>query len=537
MAKAKDEITISKIIDIEKTARYYLLQSSTASVPSKPTTNPPGGSWSTTEPSYTSGSTSTLYFVDLTVMSDDSFSYSAVSKSSSYEAAKAAYNKASNVEKTVTDFKQTSEGWQMNWDKILNGKDANTSKHTDYITFKDGNIKLGDSISTKTLEVSNESVEISYGNTVIAKFGEETRIGDPNARNVVINDGGFKVMNADVTLAHLGYGSTTNDKAPYYTFGTRVIDYEDANRKISSPGALSVVEGDNNLAGHIATHAEGTETKALHIAAHSEGQKTIAAGIASHAEGEATAAYGYASHAEGSESSATGTASHVEGTGTFASGAQSHASGLHTHAYGTAQTVIGKWNNQYGYDSNLLPSQSDNDAYDFNKYLFIIGNGTDESHRSECHAVDVDGNAYYAGNVSALSFNGHTIESNIPTDAKFTDTNTWRPVVDNLTSDDTDKSLSAKQGKTLKNAIDTIASSKQIGTVTCTAKANTPTATHVNFPKAFASAPIVLLNPLTAVPGTVFKGCSATNITTTGFDLYVTRTDNGNTSVKWIAII
>ena len=73
-------------------------------------------------------------------MSDNTFSYSAVSKSSSYEAAKAAYNKASNVEKTVTDFKQTSEGWQMNWDKILNGKEANTSKHTDYITFKAGNI-------------------------------------------------------------------------------------------------------------------------------------------------------------------------------------------------------------------------------------------------------------------------------------------------------------------------------------------------------------------------------------------------------------
>ena len=130
MAKAKDEITISKIIDIEKTVRYYLLQSSTESSPSKPTTNPPGDSWSTTEPNYTSGSTSTLYFVDLTVMSDDSFSYSAVSKSSSYEAAKAAYNKATNVEKTVTTFQQTTEGWQMNWDKILNGKDANISKHT-----------------------------------------------------------------------------------------------------------------------------------------------------------------------------------------------------------------------------------------------------------------------------------------------------------------------------------------------------------------------------------------------------------------------
>ena len=36
------------------------------------------------------------------------------------------------------------------------------------------------------------------------------------------------------------------------------------------------------------------------------------------------------------------------------------------------------------------------------------------------------------------------------------DTNTWRPVVDNLTSQDADKSLSAKQGKVLQEKIDTI---------------------------------------------------------------------------------
>lgn len=99
--KAKAEITLSRIIDIESVTRYYLLQSSTASAPSKPTANPPGGNWKTTEPSYTSGSTNTLYFVDLTVMTNGTFSYSAVSKSSSYEAAKEAWNKANNAQNTA----------------------------------------------------------------------------------------------------------------------------------------------------------------------------------------------------------------------------------------------------------------------------------------------------------------------------------------------------------------------------------------------------------------------------------------------------
>ena len=42
--KAKAEITLASIRDVKSTTRYYLLQSSTASKPSKPSANPPGGS-------------------------------------------------------------------------------------------------------------------------------------------------------------------------------------------------------------------------------------------------------------------------------------------------------------------------------------------------------------------------------------------------------------------------------------------------------------------------------------------------------------
>jgi hypothetical protein len=422
MIKAKAEITISKIIDIEKTVRYYLLQSSTSSVPSKPASNPPGGNWITTEPSYTTGSTNTLYFVDLTIMSDGSFSYSAVSKSSSYEAAKAAYNKAvsaessantanskidnlkvggrnlyrgtkdfsgnwvnkngwtedgtydgltvrkksspwgvlcqkidaiqsevytcslyikidvlnnfqmlpnlggtgvkynilskdtsvteintwkriwmtievtedgvmqfgvepkniggnvwicglklekgtiatdwtpapedletrvTNAETQITSNKeaidlratktevttakndaiaaaekysdtqlttkadaitstvttlskdyngykqssttaiQNAQGWQLNWDKILNGKEANTSKHTDYITFKNGTMSLGDSSSSKSLEVSNKNVNVKSGDDIVASFGDEIVLGNESNNSYYMKASGF----------------------------------------------------------------------------------------------------------------------------------------------------------------------------------------------------------------------------------------------------------------------------------------------------------------------------------------------------------
>lgn len=99
--KASAHITLSFVVDVEAYYRYYLLQASTLAKPSKPTTNPPSDSWTDSEPTYTAGSTNSLYFVDLTVFSDGTWSYSEVSLSSSYEAAKEAYNKAVAAQNSV----------------------------------------------------------------------------------------------------------------------------------------------------------------------------------------------------------------------------------------------------------------------------------------------------------------------------------------------------------------------------------------------------------------------------------------------------
>lgn len=111
---AKAEITISKIASVEKITRYYLLQSSTAAVPSKPADGTAiSSNWSKTEPSYTSGSTNTLYFVDQTILSDSTIKYSEVSKSSSYEAAKEAWNKANNAQNTADSANDKIDGLQV----------------------------------------------------------------------------------------------------------------------------------------------------------------------------------------------------------------------------------------------------------------------------------------------------------------------------------------------------------------------------------------------------------------------------------------
>lgn len=59
---------------------------------------------------------------------------------------------------------------------------------------------------------------------------------------------------------------------------------------------------------------------------------------------------------------------------------------------------------------------------------------------------------YFSGGKPVAT--GYTIAKSVPADAKFTDTNTWRGIQNNLISDSTDQSLSAAQGKALKTLVD-----------------------------------------------------------------------------------
>mgnify|MGYP000790531416 FL=1 len=175
-----------------------------------------------------------------------------------------------------------------------------------------------------------------------------------------------------------------------------------------------------------------------------------------------------------SNNTASGENSHAEGNCNIAEGKNSHVEGYGNTASGENSHAGGTGNYAIGNSQTVVGRYNE----DVDGALLIVGNGT-SSARSNAMVVTEK------GDVQASSFNGHTITT---------------------------------------------------GTAVCAAVANKPTATHVKFQETLPKVPAVLLDPLTTVPGTVFKGCSATNITTTGFDLYVTRTDNGDTSVKWVAI-
>ena len=149
-------------------------------------------------------------------------------------------------------------------------------------------------------------------------------------------------------------------------------------------GMVSHAEGRFTVAGEegvesYGAHAEGWETKALNDAAHAEGMDTTASGLASHAEGRHTTASGLQAHAEGDRTTASGHYSHSEGDTTVANGRACHVQGK----YNIIEDVPGDPHVNYG------------------KYAHIVGNGTSHTNRSNAHTLDWDGNAWYAGSITA----------------------------------------------------------------------------------------------------------------------------------------
>lgn len=152
----------------------------------------------------------------------------------------------------------------------------------------------------------------------------------------------------------------------------------------TASGTAAHAEGSVSTASGQAAHAEGQNTTASHMAAHSEGMMTNASGQFSHAEGQNTKATNTATHAEGLMTEANGQFSHAEGQITKANGMGSHAEGLQTIASIDAQHVEGKFNIE------------DTEG----TYLHIAGNGTNKE-RGNAYTLDWDGNAWFAGKVSA----------------------------------------------------------------------------------------------------------------------------------------
>ena len=190
-------------------------------------------------------------------------------------------------------------------------------------------------------------------------------------------------------------------------------------------GAYAFAEGMTTTASGDCSHAEGYYTTASGYSSHAEGMTTTASGDCSHAEGAGTSAEGVLSHAEGSDTTAIGGCSHAEGYGTTAEGDCSHAegdqsvaNGTTSHAEGYMTTANGNFSHTEGVETLTAEACAHAEGYgtvaasqgqhvqgafnvvDYdNTYAHIIGNGENDSSRSNAHTVTWDGAAWYAGQI------------------------------------------------------------------------------------------------------------------------------------------
>lgn len=250
----------------------------------------------------------------------------------------------------VTDLTTTLDGKADGSD--IPTKVSDLDNDSSFATTSQVTTAKNQAVSAAATDATNKAN--SAAQTATSYIGIETdgiKVGKNIASTtdyMLITGSGQDLVAKGVTLAHFGYatgkdssGSTSSDKYPYYTFGTRSSDTS------STRGNYSFVEGLNNKASAIASHAEGYNCEAT----------------------------GFRSHAEGAYTNAVGANSHSEGWETEAAGANSHASGEYTTAGYTNQFVCGQFN------SNQSSS------------LFEVGNGANHA-PSNAFSVDSSGNIY-----------------------------------------------------------------------------------------------------------------------------------------------
>lgn len=207
---------------------------------------------------------------------------------------------------------------------------------------------------------------------------------------------------------------TASQYAKAYTLGIRAANSVKGGMSTAegqeciASGRYSHAEGHGSQATGSSAHAEGVSSQATGTGSHAEGSNTQATSNGSHAEGLYTEANGYGAHAEGQHCKAILDSDHAEGSNCIASGGSSHAEGdecvaserwAHAQNEGTiankwGQTALGTYNEA---DTAPATAVHPNGYTDFGHYAVIIGNGWEETARSNALTVDWQGNVDMAG--------------------------------------------------------------------------------------------------------------------------------------------
>lgn len=122
-----------------------------------------------------------------------------------------------------------------------------------------------------------------------------------------------------------------------------------------------------------------------------------------------------------------------------------------------ANPMTFNWSGKDGQPTWLWGGEDGSNMYVYNPSKFNVNSAktaasADSAKKLTTNAGSATQPVYFSNGVPVATI--YTLGKSVPANAVFTDTNTWRGVQNNLTSDSTDQSLSAAQGKALKALVD-----------------------------------------------------------------------------------
>lgn len=122
-----------------------------------------------------------------------------------------------------------------------------------------------------------------------------------------------------------------------------------------------------------------------------------------------------------------------------------------------ANPMTFNWSGKDGQPTWLWGGEDGGNMYVYNPSRFNVNSAktaasADSAKKLTTNAGSATQPVYFSNGVPVATT--YTLGKSVPANAVFTDTNTWRGVQNNLTSDATDQSLSAAQGKVLKALVD-----------------------------------------------------------------------------------
>ena len=232
------------------------------------------------------------------------------------------------------------------------------------------------SIAMGTINKSSGQYSTALGFSTTASGDNSTAIGSRTTAS-----GSYSTALGSRTTAS-GYGSTAMGESTTASgaSSTAMGQYSTASGAYSTAmGQYSTASGDNSTAIGSSTTASGASSTAM-------GLFTKASGSRSTAMGSFTKASGYSSTAMGESTTASGQSANAMGYNTKANGNSSTAMGVASIAKGYASTVLGMFN-----DSILT---SDQNSVTSITPLFIVGNGENNTSRSNALVVRKDGKVF-----------------------------------------------------------------------------------------------------------------------------------------------